>query len=66
VAELRQEELNLLIAKLSKLRAEDIVDANMVRISTTARFTVSNAMRLETAEEAKRTIDRLRRERGSG
>jgi hypothetical protein len=38
---LREEKLNLLIAKLAKLGAENIVDANVVRISSVVELMVS-------------------------
>ena len=59
MAELREEEFDFLIAKLAEFRAEDIMDADMVRISSVFSISYIRA----TIIEKGRSYDRYATER---
>lgn len=64
MAQLRKEELDVLVRKLTELRAQDIVNSHMIRISSvTAKLSVSELSRCSPALPALLRVKRKRADR---
>ena len=63
MAELRQKEFDLFVGKLSKLRAKDVMDADMIRVSSIEASALESIPR---GTRRLRTKGKLQKGKGSG